>query len=72
MAKSIVDYIAEESYERYNELLNLAEQAKANKPKVTKPRGPMAPEQKKKMAEGRLAKAQAALEALLASEAAAE
>lgn len=69
MAKSIVDFILDEDYARYNELLNLAEQAKANAPKPErKPRGPMTAEQKVKMAESRLAKAQAALEALLAAE----
>ena len=67
--KSLVDYISEEDYPRYQELLNKAEQAKANAPKAErKPRGPMTVEQKKKMAESRLAKAQAALDALLAAE----
>ena len=67
--KSLVDYISEEDYPRYQELLNKAEQAKANAPKAErKPRGPMTNEQKKKMAESRLAKAQAALDALLAAE----
>lgn len=67
--KSLVDYISEEDYPRYQELLNKAEQAKANAPKPErKPRGPMTNEQKKKMAESRLAKAQAALDALLAAE----
>ena len=30
MAKSLIDFILPEDYDRYNELLNLAEQAKAN------------------------------------------
>lgn len=69
MAKSIIDFMTEEDYQRYNELLNMAEEAKANAPKEPrKPRRPMTVEEKKKMAEGRLAKAQAALEALLASQ----
>lgn len=69
MAKSIVDFILDEDYARYNELLNIAEQNKANAPKPErKPRGPMTAEQKVKSAEARLAKAQAALEALLAAE----
>jgi hypothetical protein len=67
--KSIVDYIAEEDYARYQELLAMAEEAKANAPKKERaPRAPMTVEQKKKAAETRLAKAQAALEALLAAE----
>ena len=64
--KTIVDYILPEDYDRYNELLAKAEEAKANAPK--KVRGPMTVEQKKKMAQARLAKAQAALEALLAAD----
>lgn len=70
MAKSIVDYISEEDYPRYQELLAMAEEAKANAPKKERaPRAPMTAEQKKKAAENRLAKAQAALDALLAAEA---
>ena len=70
MAKSIIDYILPEDYDRYNELLDMAEQAKANAPKKERaPRGPMTAEQKVKSAQARLAKAQAALEALLAAEA---
>ena len=50
-------------------LINKAEEAKANAPKAPRaPRAPMTKEQKVKMAEGRLAKAQAKLEALLAAE----
>lgn len=64
--KTLVDYISEEDYPRYNELLNKAEQIKANTPRA--PRGPMTQEQKIKLAEGRLAKAQAKLDALLAAE----
>ena len=70
MAKSLIDYILPEDYDRDNELLNMAEEAKAKAPKTPRaPRAPMTAEQKKKMAEGRLAKAQAALDALLASQA---
>lgn len=69
MAKSLVDYILDEDYARYNELLNIAEQNKANAPKPErKPRGPLTTEQKKARYEKSLAKAQAKLEALLASE----
>ena len=62
--KTIVDYILPEDYDRYNELLAKAEQIKAETPK--KPRGPMSTEQKTKMAQARLAKAQEALAKLLA------
>lgn len=66
---NFVDSIPAELYDRYNQLLDMAAQAKANAPKPErKPRGPMTVEQKKKLAEGRLAKAQAALDALLAAE----
>lgn len=70
MSKPLIEYLSEEDYARYNELLDLAEQAKANAPKPErKPRGPLTTEQKMKAAEARLAKAQAALEALLAAQA---
>lgn len=66
---TVIDFIPEDKYERYNELLNMATEAKAKAPKPErKPRGPMTTEQKRKLAEGRLAKAQAALDALLAAE----
>lgn len=69
MAKTLVDYILEEDYERYCELVAMAEEAKKNAPKKERaPRGPMTTEQKRKAAEKRLAKAQAALNALLVSE----
>lgn len=69
MAKNLVDYILDEDYARYNELLDMAQEAKANAPKAARaPRAPLTPEVKKKMAEGRLAKAQAALDALLAAQ----
>ena len=67
--KSLVDYISEEDYPRYQELLNKAEEAKANAPKAErKPRGPMTKEQQVAAAKKRAEKAQAALEALLAAE----
>ena len=69
MAKSLIDFILPEDYDRYNELLGMAEEAKKNAPKAPRAaRAPMTAEQKKKMAEGRLAKAQAALDALLAAQ----
>lgn len=66
MAKQLIDYMSTEDYNRYNELLAKANEAKANAPR--KVRGPMTTDQKKKMLEARMAKAQAALDALLASE----
>lgn len=69
MAKTLVDFILPEDYDRYNELLNMAQEAKANAPKKERaPRGPMTTEQKKKALENRLAKAQEKLDALLAAE----
>lgn len=69
MAKSLIDFMSEEDYNRYNEIINMAQEAKANAPKAPRaPRGPMTKEQKIKMTEARLAKAQAALDALLAAE----
>lgn len=69
MAKSLIDFILPEDYDRYNELLGMAEEAKKNALKAPRAaRGPMTVEQKKKMAEGRLAKAQAQLDALLAAQ----
>lgn len=69
MSKALIEYLSEEDYARYNELLDLAEEAKANAPKPErKARGPLTAEQKMKAAEARLAKAQAALEALLAAQ----
>lgn len=65
MAKQLIDYINDNDYDRYNELLAKAAEAKKNAPKA--PRGPMTIEQKRKMAEARLAKAQAKLEELLAA-----
>lgn len=70
MAKSLVEFISEEDYPRYNELLNMAAEAKANAPKKErKPRGPMTIEQKKKLKEAAIKKAEAELAALLAAEA---
>jgi len=68
MSKQLVDFMSQEDYDRYNELLGIATTNKANAPKVVKPRGPMSQEQKVKMAQARIAKAQAALDALLNSE----
>lgn len=65
---TLIDYICEEDYARYNELLAKAQEAKKNAPKAPRaPKGPMTIEQKTKMASNRLAKAKDALEKLLAS-----
>lgn len=67
--KSLVDYISEEDYPRYQELLAKAEAAKAAAPKAErKPRGPLTYEQKVKMAEKAKLKAEAKLAALLAEQ----
>lgn len=72
MAKTLVDYILEEDYARYNELLDMAEAAKEEykkaHPAERKPRAPQTLDQKKAAAAKRLEKAQAALAALLAQE----
>lgn len=72
MAKTLIDYIAEEDYARYNELLDMAEAAKEEykkaHPAEKKPRAPQTIEQKREAAKKRLEKAQAALAALLAQE----
>ena len=48
MAKSLIDFITEEDYPRFNELLAIAEENKKNAPKPErKPRGPLTIEQKK-------------------------
>ena len=67
--KSLVDYISDEDYPRYQELLNKAEQLKAAAPKAErKPRGPMTNEQKAKMLEARMKKYQEQLDVLLAAQ----
>ena len=69
MAKSLIDFILPEDYDRYNELLGMAEEAKKNAPKAPRaPRGPLTIEQKIKQAEGRKAKLEAKLAALLAAQ----
>lgn len=69
--KALVDYIADEDYPRYQELLDMAETVKANAPKPERAPRNQTPEQKIEAAKARIAKAQAALDALLAAEAAA-
>lgn len=65
---SLVDYISDEDYTRFNELLDIAENNKKNAPKVSKPRGPMTTEQKIAATEKKIAAAQAKLDALLAEQ----
>lgn len=70
MNKTLIDYMSEEDYKRYNELLANAAKIKAETPKpARKPRGPMTKEQKIALAKGRFEKAQAKLEAMLAADA---
>lgn len=72
MAKTLIDYIAEEDYARYNELLDMAEKAKEEykkaHPAEKKSRAPQTLEQKREAAKKRLEKAQAALAELLAQQ----
>lgn len=69
MAKSLIEYISEEDYPRYQELLQKAEDARAAAPKKERaPRGPLTLEQKLKAAETRKAKAEALLAQLLAQQ----
>lgn len=58
---NIVDYILEEDYPRYQELIAKAAENKANAPKVKKERAPMTKEQKIE----RMRKQREALEAKL-------
>ena len=70
MAKTYIDYMSEQDYERFNQLLAKATEAKANAPKKERaPKGPMTIEQKIKMAESRRAKAEAKVAELLAQQA---
>ena len=69
MAKSLIDFITEEDYPRFNALLAIAEENKKNAPKPErKPRGPMSIEQKKALKMKAIEKAKAELEALMAAE----
>ena len=64
---SIIDFILPEDQAEYRAIIERAAEAKANAPKERKPRAPMTEEQKIKMDENRLAKLQAKLAALRAS-----
>lgn len=66
---NLVDFILEEDYARYQELVAKATENKENAPKPErKPRGPLTNEQKIKMMEGRKAKLEAQLAALMAGQ----
>lgn len=66
MARSLIDFITEEDYPRYMELLNMANEAKANAPKkVRGPRAPMTAEEKKVAYEKKIRDLQAKIDALM-------
>lgn len=67
MAKTIFDYMTEDDYNRYNELIDMANDAKAKAPKAS--RAPQTNEQKIAAQQKRIAAAQAKLDALLAAQA---
>lgn len=64
--KAIIEYISEEDYPRYKELLAMAEEAKKNAPKA--PRAPLTKEQQISATKNKIAKAQEALAKLLAEQ----
>ena len=64
----VVDCIAESSYDRYNELLDIAADAKSKAPKVKREGKPMSKETKLKMAENRKKKIEEQIAKLLAAQ----
>lgn len=70
--KSVVDCIVDEDYDRYNELLDIAADAKSKAPRKVAERKPISKETKLKMAEARKAKLEAQIAALLAAQTAEE
>lgn len=64
--KAIIEYISEEDYPRYKELIAKAEEAKKNAPKT--PRAPLTKEQQINATKNKIAKAQEALAKLLAEQ----
>ena len=66
--KTVLDYLSEEDYARYNELLEKAQAAKAAAPKAPRKVKAKTPEQKKEAILARMKKAQEQLDALLAAE----
>lgn len=69
--KSVIEYIPEDKYERYCQLVELANKRKAEAPKEKKARGPMTAEQKIKMQAARVKSAEEKLAKLLAEQEAA-
>lgn len=69
MRKTLVDYIPEDKYGRYTELLDMAEKAKADykasHKAERKPRGPLTQEQIIARKKASIAKMQAQLDAML-------
>ena len=69
MRKTLVDYIPEDKYNRYTELLDMAEKAKAEFKAAhkaeRKPRGPLTQEQIIARKKASIAKMQAQLDAML-------
>ena len=66
---NIVDYILEEDYPRYQELVTKAAENKANAPKVKKKRAPLTKEQKIERMKKQREALNAKLEALINGEA---
>ena len=66
--KSLFDYMSTDDYNRYNELIAKATEAKANAPKAPRTKKPLTVEQKRARAMKNLEAAQAKLDALLAAE----
>lgn len=69
MAKTILDYIADDKYERYKELTQKMLDAKAALPKAPRaPRGPMTTEQKAERTKKQIASLEQKLAELLAAQ----
>ncbi len=66
--KTVLDYLSEEDYARYSELMTKAAEAKAAAPKTPRKFKERTPEQQKAALLARMQKAQAQLDALLAAE----
>lgn len=66
--KTVLDYMSEEDYARYNELVEAAKAAKAAAPKAPRKMRDKTPEEKKAALMARMKKAQEQLDALLAAE----
>lgn len=66
--KTVLDFISEEDFPRYTELMDKAAAAKSAAPKAPRKMKEKTPEQKKAALLARMQKAQAQLDALLAAE----